>query len=269
MGTPLQMEEFAEMMLKTFNDIAELDDRVFAAWMERVDPRTLCTALHDSSDALRDRIMGGLSRFAKKLLDQEMSLIPRLTPELIGQSQQELLELALCVNDGEEILSRPKTSEGRYAVSDPVRIETEEKDRLVDTLIRLAEKSQKYGLLALEEDLQEIEDSLLKDGLEYVVAGVDPEFVKDVLHTRLTYLEDEYRRWAREMKEQARLELSRRLRERESAVKDEILRGEIVVEALLSLREGENPILLRERLRAFLPHLWKRSDHNRSDSSDQ
>ena len=257
------------MMLKTFNDIAELDDHAFGAWMERVDPRTLCIALHGSSDALRERIMGGLSRFAKRLLEQEMSLIPRLTPELITQSQEELLELALSVNDGEEIAPyRKEIGRGR-AVNDPIEVETQDKEQLIDTLIRLAEKSQKHGLLALEEDLGQVDDPILRDGLEYIVAGVDAEFVKDVLQTRLTYLEDEYRRWAREKKEQARQELTQSLRKRESEVKESILRGEIILEALLSLRDGENPLLLKERLRAFLPNMWRQRRNPTNTSGEQ
>ena len=247
------------MLLKTFDDIAQLDDAVFAAWIERIDPKTLCIALHGTSEALRERVMGSLSRFARKILDQEMNLIPRLSFDVIGQAQQELLELALSVNEGDEVSPRRQDRAGRPCVSESVEIDLTTQDGLIHTLVRLAEKSQKYGLLALEENLENIDDPILRDGLEYVIAVVDSEFVKDVLHTRLTYLEQEHRRWARRKSARVREELNRSIREHGAKVENEVLRGEMIVEALLSIREGENPLLLRERLRAFSPEFWRRT----------
>jgi hypothetical protein len=246
------------MLLKTFDDIAELDDSLFAVWMERVDPKTLCIALHGASEALRERIVGGLSRFAKKLLDQEMSLIARLSHDVIAQAQQDLLELALSINEGEEITPRRQERGRNRSVGEPVKIDLTSQDRLIDTLVRLAEKAQKHGLLALEEDLESIEDPLFRDGLEYVIAGVDSDFVKDVIQTRLTYLEEEHRRWARRKSARVREELNRSIREQKAKMRNEVLRGEMIVEALLSIREGENPLLLRERLQAFSPEFWRR-----------
>lgn len=245
------------MLLRTFDDIAQLDDAVFAAWMERVDPRSLCIALHGASEALRERIVGGLSRFAKKLLDQEMSLIPRLSHDVIAKAQEELLELAVSVNEGEEMTAPLQDRAAAFPVGEPVAVDLSSQDSLIDTLVRLAEKSQKHGLLALEEDLEHIEDPILRDGLEYVIAGVDSEFVKDVIQTRLTYLEEEHIRWTRRKSAQVREELNRSIREHETKVKEEALRGEMIAEALFSIREGENPLLLRERLRAFSPDLWR------------
>ncbi len=256
-----------KMLLKTFDDIAQVDDALFSAWMERVDPRTLCIALHGASETLRERIMNHLSRFAKKLLEEEMSLIPRLSHDVIAQAQQELLELALCINDGEEAVPRQQERTSRGGTTDRGQIDLESLEALAETLFRLAQKAQKHGLLALEEDLDRIDDSILRDGLEYAIAGVDSDFVKDVIHTRLTYLEEEYRRWRRRKVAQVRERLRRSIRKRAEKVDKEVLRGEMIVEALLSIREGENPLLLRERLRAFLPKSWQRNSPRQTDGN--
>lgn len=54
---------------------------------------------------------------------------------------------------------------------------------LVETLVRLAQKARREGLLALEEDAQKLEDPFMRRGLQLVVDGADPEMVESVLVT--------------------------------------------------------------------------------------
>ncbi len=51
----------------------------------------------------------------------------------------------------------------------------------IKTLVRMAERARREGLLALEEEAQGVDDPFLSKGLRLVVDGTDPELVKDIL----------------------------------------------------------------------------------------
>jgi len=54
---------------------------------------------------------------------------------------------------------------------------------LIVTMVQFSEKSRREGLLALEDDLDALEDPFLKKGLQLVVDGTDPELVRVILET--------------------------------------------------------------------------------------
>jgi chemotaxis protein MotA len=54
---------------------------------------------------------------------------------------------------------------------------------LIVTLVQFSEKSRREGLLALEDDLDALEEPFLKKGLQLVVDGTDPELVRVILET--------------------------------------------------------------------------------------
>ena len=62
---------------------------------------------------------------------------------------------------------------------------------VADTLLRLAERARREGLLALEEELPKIENPLLRKGVMLVVDGTDPELVKSVLSADMSVSERE------------------------------------------------------------------------------
>jgi chemotaxis protein MotA len=55
----------------------------------------------------------------------------------------------------------------------------------VSELVSLAEKARRDGLLALESDLEEIEDPFTRKGLQLVVDGTDPDLVRDILEVEI------------------------------------------------------------------------------------
>lgn len=59
-------------------------------------------------------------------------------------------------------------------------------------IVEFAKKARVSGLLALEEDLENVEDPFLKSSLMMVVDSVDPEKVKLQMETELDYLEDRH-----------------------------------------------------------------------------
>ncbi len=62
----------------------------------------------------------------------------------------------------------------------------------VDQLMRFAEIARKEGVLALESQLETIEDEFMKTGLQAIVDGVDAEVVRDTLEIELQALDERH-----------------------------------------------------------------------------
>lgn len=59
---------------------------------------------------------------------------------------------------------------------------------LTRLFVRLAQKARREGLLALEDDLQEIEDPFLRRGLQMVIDGFEPESIREIMETEINTL---------------------------------------------------------------------------------
>lgn len=59
--------------------------------------------------------------------------------------------------------------------------------------VELAKKARREGLLALEDDLLEIEEPFLRDGLQMVIDGFEPESIRDIMETELQALAERHR----------------------------------------------------------------------------
>jgi len=55
----------------------------------------------------------------------------------------------------------------------------------VELLVSLAEQARREGLLALDAQVDEIEDNFTKKGLQLVVDGVDPDLVREILEAEI------------------------------------------------------------------------------------
>lgn len=55
----------------------------------------------------------------------------------------------------------------------------------VTTLVGFAERARKDGLLALEEDIERINDPFLRKGMQLVVDGTDPDLLYEILETEI------------------------------------------------------------------------------------
>ena len=97
--------------------------------------------------------------------------------------------------------------------------------KVVEQMIELAIIARKEGVLALEEQIEKLDDRLLKIGLGLVVDGTDPDIVKNIMETTIV---TSFKTGA------------------------ELLSQLIITEGLLSLQAGENPRLMEEKLLAFL-----------------
>jgi chemotaxis protein MotA len=64
-----------------------------------------------------------------------------------------------------------------------------QEERLISQLVSFSEKARREGLLALEDDLEELEDDFLRKGIQLVVDGTDPEIIKNILYNELNQVQ--------------------------------------------------------------------------------
>ncbi len=63
---------------------------------------------------------------------------------------------------------------------------------IVEVVVDLAKKARREGLLAVDKEVNKIENNFLKGGMEMVVDGTEPELIKKVMNTELSYLMDRH-----------------------------------------------------------------------------
>jgi chemotaxis protein MotA len=70
-----------------------------------------------------------------------------------------------------------------------LRVPNYEEERIISSLVNFSEKARREGLLALEDDLEEVEDEFMRKGIQLVVDGTDPDIIKSVLYNDLNQLQ--------------------------------------------------------------------------------
>jgi len=64
---------------------------------------------------------------------------------------------------------------------------------LISTIVHFAEKARKEGLLSLEEEANQLGDPFMQKGLQLVIDGTDPELVRDIMETELSFIEERHK----------------------------------------------------------------------------
>lgn len=72
------------------------------------------------------------------------------------------------------------------------KIPNYELEKTISTLVNFSERARREGLLALEDDIEDVGDEFLKDGIQMVVDGTDPEIIKTILYSDLAQLEERH-----------------------------------------------------------------------------
>jgi len=58
-------------------------------------------------------------------------------------------------------------------------------DALVESIVKLAERARREGLLALEDAIKDVDNEFLKKGLQLAIDGTDPEELRDILEAEV------------------------------------------------------------------------------------
>jgi len=79
----------------------------------------------------------------------------------------------------------------------------DEYTHLIQRAIALADKSQQQGLLSLEGEIEDIADEFFKQGLRFVVGGIVPRIIDEILTNRITHEKDKYSRLLKTVQKRA------------------------------------------------------------------
>lgn len=168
----------------------------------------------------------------------------------------------------------------------------------VDNIINIANIARREGILALEENVNQMDDPFLKKGVMLIVDGSDPELVRSIMETELDFIRERHSQGQAVLLTMsayspafgmigtliglinmlAKLDdpstlgsgmaialvttfygsflanvVFTPLAKKLGVMSDEeYLRKELVLEGILSIQDGENPRIIREKLNAFL-----------------
>jgi len=63
---------------------------------------------------------------------------------------------------------------------------------IIKNMVHYAELARREGILALEKKLKDVDDSFLKQGLLLAVDGTEPELIRSILGTEISYLQERH-----------------------------------------------------------------------------
>jgi chemotaxis protein MotA len=66
--------------------------------------------------------------------------------------------------------------------------------QLIDLFVKLSERARREGLLALEAELEEVEDPFIKKGILLAVDGIEPEVINDIMNAEIVAIEERHQR---------------------------------------------------------------------------
>ena len=66
-------------------------------------------------------------------------------------------------------------------------------DRNIINLVIFAERARREGLLALEDNLDDVDNEFMRKGIQLVVDGTDPDIIKNILYTELNQIQERHR----------------------------------------------------------------------------
>jgi chemotaxis protein MotA len=176
---------------------------------------------------------------------------------------------------------------------------SEDPAQVIDMLVTFSEKARREGLLALEDDVAEVSDTFLKNGIRLVVDGTDPELVRGLMSTDLNNLDARHMdginmlitaaglapAWGMVGTMVGLIAMLRNLEDKasigpnmsvalittlygslaanvflapiasklEGIHKREVMMKEIMIEGTLSIQQGDNPRIVKEKLASYLP----------------
>ena len=67
-----------------------------------------------------------------------------------------------------------------------------QEEKIISDLVAFSERARREGLLALEDNLDEVEDEFMRKGIQLVVDGTDPEIIKSILYHDLNEIQSRH-----------------------------------------------------------------------------
>lgn len=79
----------------------------------------------------------------------------------------------------------------RY-IAHVIRVPASQEAAIISQLISFSEKARREGLLALEDDLEGVDEMFLRNGIQLVVDGTDPDIIRNILYNELNQIQQRH-----------------------------------------------------------------------------
>jgi chemotaxis protein MotA len=79
----------------------------------------------------------------------------------------------------------------RY-ITQIIRTPDWQEEKVISDLVAFSERARREGLLALEDNLDEVEDEFMRKGIQLVVDGTDPDIIKNILYNDLGQIQNRH-----------------------------------------------------------------------------
>ena len=204
-----------------------------------------------------------------------------------------------------EVLAVINVAKNAFLMKSSSAVET------IDRLVDVAEKARREGILAIERELDDIDDPFMKLGIQYAVDGTEPETIRAILESELSSMEERHKigkgvldalgtyapafgmigtligliQMLAALEDPSMigqgmavalvttlygsmaanivfLPMAGKLAFRS---KEESRRKELVIEGILSIQSGDNPRIVREKLKTFLPPAQREQEAAREE----
>ncbi|GAA0291468.1 chemotaxis protein MotA [Gracilibacillus halotolerans] len=99
------------------------------------------------------------------------------------------LVTALLVNFNKKQLKNAKN-----VLAEAFKKDESDVTELIALFERLSERSRREGLLALENELEEVEDPYIKKGILLAIDGIEPEIINDIMNAEIDAMEERHTR---------------------------------------------------------------------------
>jgi hypothetical protein len=177
------------------DDICRLTDRETQILMREVSRQDLIPVLRHAPEAIREKLLRNVSSRIREMLNVEVSLQPDVgkgelktrVDRVLGEIERLTREGWICwppVDEAQSTGPKPDhTDEPVFANLRRPLLDLSE-DELAQTLLALAVLARDEGIFALEALLPGDHGSLLTEALRYVVDGMEPDLVTDLIETR-------------------------------------------------------------------------------------
>lgn len=73
------------------------------------------------------------------------------------------------------------------------KVQKQEPEQIISVLVGFAERARREGLLALEAESEKLDEPFLQKGIQLIVDGTDPELVRNILETEISFIEDRHK----------------------------------------------------------------------------
>ncbi|MFE8704152.1 flagellar motor protein MotP [Cytobacillus sp. FJAT-54145] len=65
---------------------------------------------------------------------------------------------------------------------------------LINTFVRLSDRARREGLLALETEIESVDDSFIRKGILLAVDGIEPDVINDIMSAEIAAMEERHRK---------------------------------------------------------------------------